>query len=176
MEDASVARAAGLHTRISRRNAGVADEAPPFGAFDRASAKEITKVLPVESQEPLQPGEQQRIILTVWRCLCCILLSRWQTSRLKLHQRGESGAAVPRTNILTDVAAKNVIPDGLSKFLRNAAAQFNRQVRNAFSGVQDIRLDKSLRGTGIKTLPATPAQIRRRQLLFTERRFQIQRR
>ena len=39
---------------IPERDAGIADQAAPFGAFDGASAKELAKVCFAQPEEPLQ--------------------------------------------------------------------------------------------------------------------------
>src|SRR5215469_11529943 len=102
------------------------------------------------------------------------MVARGQGSWLKLRKRRDGSTAVPRANVLTNVAPKDMIAHGLAKFLRNPAAQFDGQVGNAPARVQNIRFDKRLRGTSIETLSAVSAQIRRGYFSFAKRWPQIQ--
>src|SRR5207248_7792552 len=82
---------------------------------------------------------------------------RRQGSRLKLRKRGDRSPAVPWANILTNVAAKDVIAHGLAQILRNAAAQLDSQVRNALARVHHVWLHKRLCGTCFDAAHAAPA-------------------
>src|SRR5207253_11495376 len=87
-------------------DAGVAHQPAPFGALQRAAAKNPAKVLLAERQEPIEPGDEKRILLGLRSRFRCLLPVSRQSSRLKFHKGGSRCAAVPRANVLTDVAAK----------------------------------------------------------------------
>src|SRR5712671_4019105 len=89
---------------------------------------------------------------------------------MELRYRGNRCAPVPRANVLADVAAENMISHRLAELLRDGAAQFDGQVGDALSGIHDV----GLRWTSVKATPAAPAQVRRRQLVRPERRFEIE--
>src|SRR5882762_7351804 len=172
--DPIVSRRARPQAGIPERDAGVAYQAAPFGTFDGASAKELAKVCFAQPEEPFQSWEVERFVLRRERRLGVVFLWRGKTSWLELRYRHHRGAPVPRANVLADVAAENRVSHRLAELLRDSAPQFDRQVGNALSGIHDVGLDESLRRAGVKATPAAPAQIRRRQFVRPERRFEIE--
>src|SRR5215469_18860092 len=95
---------------------------------------------------------------------------------MKLRKSGDWRSAIPGTNILTNVAAKNVVSHTYPKFFRNRPVQFDRQVGDALTRIHHVGLDECLRRARIETPGATPTQIRRGKLIRAESRFQFQRR
>jgi len=57
--DSMVIRHARPQAGIPERDAGIADQTTPFGAFDGASAKERAKVIFRKSKEPFQPWKEE---------------------------------------------------------------------------------------------------------------------
>ena len=77
--------------------------------------------------------------------------------RLCLHVIG--------TNLLADIATKNMIAHQGSKMTRNPTLEFNGQVRNAAASVQDIRSYECSRGTGLETQITLSASIPNRAVI-----------
>src|SRR5207244_9392940 len=77
--------------------------------------------------------------------------------RLCLHVIG--------TNLLADIATKNMIAHQGSKMTRNPTLEFNGQVRNAAASVQDIRSYECSRGTGLETQITLSASISNRAVI-----------
>src|SRR5262245_55896213 len=98
-----------------------------------------------------------------------------ERSRLKFARARSRRLAVPRANVLTDVATEYVPTHRFQQLFRNRAAKLDGQVRNAAPGVQNVRLNDSLCGAGIQTRAARSAAIRRRQVMSAECRRQFQR-
>src|SRR2546427_6930539 len=134
---------------IPERDAGVAHQAPPFGTFDRASAKELAKVCFGKSEEPFQSWKVERFVSRRERHPRAVFFWWRKDSWLELRYRGNRGAPVPRTNVLTNVAAENMIPHRLAKLFRDGAAQLDGQVRNALPGIHEVGFDECLRRTGV---------------------------
>ena len=57
-----VSRCARFQARVPCGDAGVAQQAAPFGPFDRASAKDLAKIGFTEIQKPFEPGKKKRIV------------------------------------------------------------------------------------------------------------------
>ncbi len=82
---------------------------------------------------------------------------------------GRWGAAVPRAHILADVAPEDVRPHGGAFPFRNAAAQFDGEVRDAQARIEGVsrasfgRHD-GLRGTCVDAARARAAAVRRRRI------------
>src|SRR5712692_8375181 len=153
---------------------GVAHQAPPFCAFDGASSKEFTKVCLGKPEDPFQSWKEQRFVLRRKKALVAVFFLGRKNSWLELRHRDNRRPPVPWTNVLADIAAENMISHRLAKLFRDGTSQLDGQVRNTLSRIQNVGFDKSLRRTSVETTPATPAQIRRRQLVRSERRFQIE--
>ena len=91
-----------------------------------------------------------------------------QGPRLKCCERGGRRVAIPRADVLADVAPEDVAAHRLTQFDGNAAAQFDGQVRDTASRVEDVGLDNRVRGAGINAKAAVPALIRRRTFSRSE--------
>src|SRR5215475_3662377 len=68
--------------------------------------------------------------------------------------------AVPRADVLTDVASKKMVPDSLTICFRYFAAQFNGRVRNTFPAVENVWLNDRLRWARINAARTRPATFR----------------
>src|SRR6266481_5411656 len=147
----------------------------PFCAFDWASSKEFAEVCLGKPEEPFQSWKVQRFVLRRKRALVLVFFLPRKNSGQELRYRGNRRAPVPWTNVLADIAAKNMVAHRLTKLFRDGAAQLDGEVRDTLSGIHHVRCDESLRRTRIQTPTATRAQIRRWQFVLPGRRFQIER-
>jgi hypothetical protein len=102
------------------RQAAVAhgDGDVPAQAFELCSLngraeKEAAKALLVQLGQPVESGVHQL------------------GSRLQLRIGGNGGFAVPRANVLANVATEDLTSDSFSQFERDRSSFFNRQVRDA---------------------------------------------
>src|ERR1700686_374057 len=77
----------------------------------------------------------------------------------RLRERRVAGFVVPGTNVLADVAAKDVMSDRLAKFPRNVAALLDGQISNATPGIEFARGHNGLRGTSVNAACAASATI-----------------
>src|SRR5688572_13095150 len=68
---------------------------------------------------------------------------------------------VPWTNVLADVATKQMMPDPLTPLLRDRPAQFDGRVRDALSAIQNVGSNERVGGTGIQASGAGSASVRR---------------
>src|ERR1035437_3256295 len=121
-----------------------------------------------------------------YRAICYRLIKLTLRKFHKMFQPGQSAcgkrrlfghrrAAVPRTNLLADVASEDVPAHPVAMLLRNRASQLDREVRNAAPRIQrplpfTIQYDR-FRRTRVDASRARPAAVRR----WTAR-LQLQRR
>src|SRR5262249_49778147 len=63
----------------------------------------------------------------------------------------EGRLAIPRTNILADIAPENPVAHTNAEIARYRTSQFNGQVTNAAPGVKLARARKCIRGAGVQT-------------------------
>src|SRR5258707_3383873 len=128
---------------IAQGDARVAHEAAPFSALDGAAAANAAEFRFVHRSQPFKPGQRERFLLRLCRL--------WRDERLYvfsgsvLQERGSDccgkssgaefffrscgGAAVPRTNVLANVAAEYLASPWLSQFARHSASQLEGKVR-----------------------------------------------
>src|SRR4051794_20782880 len=85
-------------------------------------------------------------------------------SRCKFLHTCESRPPVPGTDVLANVAAKNMPSHALSEVLRNKASLLDCQIRNALGGVKLVGINKGLGRTGFQAARAGTATIRGRQI------------
>src|SRR5437660_328509 len=71
---------------------------------------------------------------------------------------------VPWTDVLADITAKDVMPDGFAEFFWNVAALLNSEISDAAAGVHLAGCEDGLCGTGIDTARATSATVSRRHI------------
>src|SRR5919109_3019944 len=80
---------------------------------------------------------------------------------------------VIRTDLLADIAAKNVVANQGPQMAWNPALEFNRQVRNTTTSVENIRSYKRVRGTGLET-QITPSTAVPNRPIISQRHTQEQ--
>src|SRR5215467_12996214 len=102
-----------LFPTVAHGDGYVAKKADKSRAFDRCATKGFTKLLQVETGQPLQ--------LRIHKC----------PQGLKFSNAGNGRAPVPWTDVLADVATEHLPSNAGAKFLRYPAALFDCQVRNA---------------------------------------------
>src|SRR5262245_697260 len=81
-------------------------------------------------------------------------------SRLKLGRRCCRCFSIPRTNVLADVATKQVMADVFAKLLGNRATQFNVEVSDTAAAIEEIGSHDSLCWTGVDAFRAGAAAVR----------------
>src|SRR5208282_2578131 len=84
--------------------------------------------------------------------------------RLELRRGSQWRLAIPRANILTDVASENVPSHARAELFWNLASFLDGQIGNAQPGVQFAGRNNRLRWTSCYAARASPATIRRRQV------------
>ena len=84
--------------------------------------------------------------------------------RLKFRRGGSRSFAVPGTDILADVAAKNLVTHARPQVLGDRAPLLDGQIRNAAIRIQLVGRDQRVGGTGIDAAGAAAAAVRRRQV------------
>ena len=91
------------------------------------------------------------------------LPKRQQTAVIKVVPRrevidvGQLRVAIPRTNQLTIVTAKDTVANGAAVLGINATFMLDGQIRNTGCGIELVRGDNCLSGTNINTSTATAA-------------------
>src|SRR5258705_13757107 len=97
-------------------------------------------------------------------------------ARVKFFERSDRRAAIPRTDVLANIAAEDMLPHGFAQLCRNRATQLNRQIRDAASRVENVGLDNGGGRARIDAQAAIPTKISRRSAGRAERLRQIERR
>src|SRR5215813_15008932 len=100
---------------------------------DRTAAKAAPKLFLIQRQQRNQIGR----IKPGSRAVCLF--------------HGRSRLYVIRTDLLTDVTAKNMISHERTKITRNKAFELNRQIGNAASRIQHVGSHESSGGAGFQT-------------------------
>jgi hypothetical protein len=91
----------------------------------------------------------------------CLVLTRLEMGKARNRR-----AAVPRANVLANIAAEDVAANGLAKFQWNGCAQFDRQVGNASACVEHVGLNDCAGGARVNAQAAISAQIGRGRVFF----------
>src|SRR5712672_3553013 len=97
-------------------------------------------------------------------------------ARFKICECSDRGVAIPRTDILANIAAEDMPPHGFAQLCRNRATQFNREIRDAAARVENVGLDNGGGRARIDAQTAIPTKISRRSSGRAERLRQIERR
>ena len=124
----------------------ISTQSQKLGTPHRRSAKLLPKFLRLHLGQPFEPWIHQAF------------------SRLKLLRRRDRSLAIPRADILTNIAAENVPPHSRPQLFRNRAALLNREIRNAQARIKFSRRNNRLRRTGGYATRARAAAIRSRQV------------
>src|SRR5580658_6261476 len=148
---------------VSQRYAGIANQAAPFRALDRAPAKHGAKIRLRKRSEPLEFGSEKRSFIFEY------------LARLKCSDARHRRLAVPGAHILADVAADNSIAHWSAKLVGNRSAEFDGEIGDAAARVEHIRRGERLRGAGIETARTSAAEIGGRRFARRERGFEGQR-
>ena len=100
----------------------------------------------------------------------------WIGIRPRLKQRlwRVGSAAVPRTNLLANIAAKNPVAHAFPQWLWNGAAQLNGEIANAARRIEHTGRGECLGGTGIEASRATTAIVGGGGLVVNERNIREQ--
>src|SRR5215831_18287614 len=85
---------------------------------------------------------------------------------MKRFNIANRGFAIPGTNILTDIASKQMVPNTLSHRFRNFAFEFDIEVRDAAAAVENVGLEDGLGWAGIDTARAGTASIGSREAII----------
>src|SRR3990172_7191190 len=78
---------------------------------------------------------------------------------LKCRLLARRGLGIVGTDILTDVAAEDVIADQRPHLDRDASLELDRQIGNAAARIQPIRANEGVRGAGFETEIARAAPV-----------------
>ena len=116
---------------IAEGDAGIAHQAAPFGALDRASSKKRSELFFVHLSQPLEPWEEKRLFFgsfggegkQLWGLG---FRGLWENSWLKFGSLCHGGATIPRANVLADVAAEDMMAHGFAQAFGNTSAELNR--------------------------------------------------
>src|ERR1700741_395444 len=98
---------------VSHRDHRIAAQAAQLGPAHRRTAKFFAKLLGFHFREPLQGRIHESF------------------TGLKLGSLRGWSSAVPRADILTDVAAKHMPTHSVTQFLGNGASLFDGEIRDA---------------------------------------------
>src|ERR1035437_2347635 len=90
--------------------------------------------------------------------------SQFHNRRRSRFRREFAGATVPGTNVLADVAAKNIPADSSTQVVGDAPAFLNGEISDATGGIHLVRQRQGAGWTGIEATGATAAAVRRGQL------------
>ena len=113
-----------------------------FGTFDRRTTKQAAILRIAEIRQPIQRG-----IYQFW-------------SGLQLRPIGDGRSSVPRTDLLTNVAAEYVAAHGFAQGLGNAALFLNGEVGDTEGRIHLAWGDQRVGGAGVDTAGAGSAAIR----------------
>ena len=131
---------------VPHRQRSVTPQALPLGAADGRAAKHFAILRFVHLRQPLQRWIDEGL------------------ARLKFRGAGHGCFAIPRTDVLADIAAKHMPPQFFTHGFRNRTSLLDSQIGNAQVRIQLIRSDQRVSRTGVDTAHARAATIRRRQV------------
>src|SRR5260370_5285078 len=151
----------------------IGHQSTQFRALDRAAAKNPAEFFLRKRGEPLQPRRKQRG--AIFHFLFSIFALRLNTPWLKCRELRHRRLAIPRANVLADVAADDRVSHLRPQLLWDRPTQLDREVGNALARIQHVRRCKRLRGASIQTQPAIPAQISSRRFARRKRRWEFKR-
>ena len=132
-------------TAVSHRDNSIAAEAGSFGAADRRFPKHFVEFFRLHFGQPVEGGIDKAV------------------AGLEFGGGGYGSFAVPGTNILTDIATKDVAADRGALLFRDLATLFDGQVGDAKAGIEFPGSNERLRWTGVDTAPAGAAIITRKR-------------
>src|SRR5215467_1849846 len=141
---------------IAQSHRNVAQQSLSLCAKDRTAAKAAPKLFLIQRQQRNQIGR----IKPCSRAVCLF--------------HGRSSLYVIRTDLLTDVTAKNMISHERTKITRNKAFELNRQIGNAASRIQHVGSHESSGGAGFQTEIALSTAIADRPIVgerYAEKKF-----
>src|SRR6185369_17099853 len=116
---------------ISHGDNGVTPESGQFCTADWRPAKHPAKFVGLHFGKPIQRGVYQAF---AW---------------LKFLSRRGRRFSIPRADVLADVATEHVRTHALPQVLWKTAAFFDRQIGDAFGGIQLVRRNEGVRGASI---------------------------
>ena len=96
------------------------------------------------------------------------LRSEQAFARLECGERRDWRFAIPRADVLADVAADDGVADVRAKFFRNFAAKLDGEIRDAAARVENVGLREGLRGASVEAARTRAAEIGRRRLAGPE--------
>src|ERR1035441_582030 len=130
---------------VAHRDGAVAQKSRILGALDRAGAENLTKFVFAQTAK--------------------IFERRREMARLKGGLAGYGRLTIPRTHVLTDVAAEDMPAYPSSHLFRNRTMQLDGEVRNAAPRIHLVAfLRDRLRRAGIDAASAGAATIGRRAI------------
>src|SRR5208282_695357 len=135
-----------LVAAVSHRNHRIPAQPGKLGAPDRRSAKHFPELFLLHFGQPVERWIDQAF------------------PRLELRRGSHRSLAIPRANILTDVASENVPSHARAELDWNLAPLLDGQIGNAQPGVQFAGRNNRLRWTSGYAASASTATIRRRQV------------
>jgi hypothetical protein len=94
---------------------------------------------------------------------------------LKWSERRERRFAIPRANILANIATDYGVTEGRAQIFWNRGAQFDGEVRNAAAGIENIRRGESLGWARVETERAGAAAVGRGRFVRLERGSKFER-
>src|SRR5205807_9655209 len=126
---------------VPHRDHRIAAQAAQLGATDGRTAKFFAKLLGFHFCDPLQGGIHESF------------------TRLKLGSLRGRSSAVPRADILADVATKQVPAHTVTQFLGNGASLFDSEIRDALVRIEAVGAKESVGRARVETAGAGSAAI-----------------
>jgi hypothetical protein len=154
---------------IAEGHAGVAYQASPLRALDGTAPKDRAELFLVHRRQPLEAWQEERFLIGSIRngrrrlprlVFCALSENSW----LELRSQCYRGSPIPRTDILTNVAAENVPAHGFAQGRWYRSAKFDRKVGDAQACVHHVGLDERSGRAGVNASGAGAAEIRGRQV------------
>jgi len=136
--------------QIAEGHADVAQEPPPLGPKDGCAREPYPEFRLGEGQQ----REQFRRVVAF----------PGEEGALARH----ADAGVVRADILADIAAEDVVPHAGPQFAGDGSFPLDREVRDAFAGVEDVGSDEGVGRTGIQAEAALPAAVSDRRVPVQE--------
>ena len=126
---------------VPHRDHRIAAQAAQLGPAHGRTAKFFAKLLGFHFCDPLQGGIHESF------------------TRLKLGSLRGRSSAVPRADILADVATKQVPAHTVTQFLGNGPSLFDSEIRDALVRIEVVGAKESVGRARIETAGASPAAI-----------------
>src|SRR5262245_20098895 len=134
--------------RVPHGHTDITQETAAFRAFKRCTPKALFKIFTAHASQVFQ---------------------QWvHLGRVGLYVRlsGEVAFAIPRTDVLANIAAEDMVPHLWAKLFWNSTLELDSQIGNTAPGIEHVGFQERLGWAGLQAARACPAVVERRTVIL----------